>query len=180
MWHEYSCIELGIFNILHPFQNFSPPPTSSLWVNHLQIPQFGCRKCQKEWNRWFKRQLAKRTAADLLNSVVTWSKDDHQLILPNYSDMPLGCRRQHVQSRFCCCTHFWTRATGGAHIQQRGVSDKSPCRSEGQKAEGSWGWKEGRGSSLAFIPFPFPEALCRALALQQCWSHLWVLSAEAT
>lgn len=26
MWHEYSCIELGIFNILHPFQNFSSPP----------------------------------------------------------------------------------------------------------------------------------------------------------
>lgn len=101
----------------------------------------GCRKCQKQWNRWFKRQLANWTVADLLNSVVTWSKDDHQLILPNYSDMPLGCRRQHVQSRFCCRIHFWTQATEHVSNSEK-FQTRVPAGVWGKKLRGE-GWKEG-------------------------------------
>lgn len=91
-------------------------------------------------SRWFfERQLAKPSVADLLNSVVTWSKDDHRLILPNYSDMPLGCPRQRVQGRFCCRIHFWTRARRGARIPQREASNKSLCRSEGEEEGGGGG-----------------------------------------
>lgn len=155
---------------LHPFQDCISIPHQGVCCQ--EIPQFGQRKCQKEWNRWFKRQLAKRTAADLLNSVVTWSRDDQQLILPNYSDMSTECRRQCVHSRFCCRKHFGTRAS------EEHVPDGETFQTRGHAAARGEGWRGDQGSALAFIPFP--EALCRAFDLQQCRSHLWVLSAEAS
>lgn len=66
-------------------------------------------KCGKPSNRWFyKRQLARCTGTgtststtDLLTGAVTWPRDGHRLILPNYRDMPppapSECRQQRVQ-----------------------------------------------------------------------------------
>lgn len=120
-----------------------------------QIPGFACRKCENVWNRWFKRQLARRTAADLFNSVVTWSKDDHQLIPPNYSDMFLECLEAARTERLLLPQAF-LRAS--AHVSS---SEKPSVAARGKKAEersekgGTGGprWQSSRS----------PKALCRVL-----------------
>lgn len=163
--------------MLRAIQNCSFCSRSSCQHNDQKMPHFDSKKSQKECNRWFKRQLVKWTTADLLNIVVTWSKDDDQLIHPNYSDMPPRCRRQRVHSRFCRCANFWTQAT--VEWLSSSGSFKQASMWEWGTTSGGWkGWKAGHEFLLAFIPSP--EALCSVLALQQCWSHLWVLSAEAT
>lgn len=112
------------------------------------MPHFDSRKCQKECNRWFKRQLANWTTADLLNIVVTWSKDDDQLIHPNYSDMPPRCYRQCVHKQILLLCEFLDTSNCGVNVQQWGVSNKHPCGSEGQRVEGGRG--ERRGTSFCW------------------------------
>lgn len=108
---------------MHPFSH-----SSGRVLHYEQTPQVWCRTCHKQWNRWLKRQLAIWTIADLFNSVVTWSKDDHQLVLPNYSDVPQ--HEEHVSKS----EKYQTRAHAG--------------RSEGRRVKG------GTGVLTGIYPLP--------------------------
>lgn len=127
------------------FQNYFFFCFSSLGVKSCELHGSGCKKCPKESETVFIGQLAKWTIADLFNSVVTWSKDDDQLILPNYSDMPRGCRRQHVQSRFRCRTHFWHQQPSSTYQTVRSFKQGSMQEGSGKKPRGQR-WKEGQGA----------------------------------
>lgn len=120
------------------------------WCYGEQIPGFACRKCENVWNRWFKRQLARRTAADLFNSVVTWSKDDHQLIPPNYSDMFLECSEAARTERLLLPQALLGAST---HLSS---SEKASAAARDRKAEGKKRERRDRGSSLAVLPSPRP------------------------
>lgn len=113
----------------------------------------------KKWcNRWFKRQLAKWTVADLSNSMVTCSKDGHQLILPNYSDMPHGPEGSvyRVDSAASACIH------GHKHLRSTYPCLKQQSMQKwGAKSRAEQGDWRGRGPHRHLCPIP--------RGVMQCW-----------
>lgn len=155
---------------------FSPPVLHcGLFIS--EMPQFGCRKMSK-WNRCLKRQLAKWTAADLFKQhghmVKRWSSVNPPQLLWYSPRVPkAACRvdsaaasiseREPPRSTYPDSEKSQTRAHAGAR---------------GKKAEGRR-LKGGTGGPHWHLS-PSQRHFAERWPFQQCWSHLWVLSAEAS